>query len=287
MNRVSAGIAVVLSVLWMLAGCAGGAPGGSAARSTPAGAATDRAPTTRASAPVSDYKPVEAIVTGASRTRAKAHTDLGLAYLEAGNVSVALEEGRMALRDDSSYGPAYNLMGLAHMYLGEKPQARENFEKALRLSSNDPDVNNNYGWFLCQNGEPARAMQLFAEAINNQLYATPTRPYTNAGLCALQSNDLQTAEVNFLRAVNADPGNGQALYNLALLFYRKGNYLEARKHVSDFHALRDPVAESLWLAVRVERKLGDKVAEAGFASQLRRRFAGTPEHQLLMQGNYD
>jgi len=289
-KNFSAGVAVVaLSALCLLAGCAGGA-GTGAGRSTAgsaAGAAGNNAGSTRASAPVSDYKPVEPIVTGASRTRAKSHTDLGMAYLEAGNVAVALEEGRQALRDDANYGLAYNLMGLAHMYLGEKPQARENFERALRLSSNDPDINNNYGWFLCQNGESARAMQLFAEAIKNPLYNAPTRPYTNAGLCAMQDNDLQTAETNFLRAVNADPGNLQAIFNLAALFYRKGNLYEARKYLSEFHAQRDSVAESLWLAVRIEHKLGDKVAEAGFAGQLRRRFAGTPEHQLLMQGKYD
>lgn len=237
--------------------------------------------------PASQYKPVESIVTGASRTRAKAHTDLGLAYLEAGNVAVALEEGRLAVRDDASYGPAYNLIGLAHLYLQERPQARENFEKALRLAPGDPDINNNFGWFLCQAGETARAMELFGAASKNPLYNFPTRPYTNAGLCAMQAGDLAAAEVNLLRAVNADPANLQAIYNLALLFYRTGNYNEARRYLSDFHTQTDPVAESLWLAVRVERKLGDKTSEAGFAGQLRRRFAGTPEHQALMQGKFD
>lgn len=283
MNRFTAGVAATLSVVWLLTGCAanprGPASAGSVAGSTPT--------PTRTAAPVSDYTPVETIVTGAARTRSKSHTELGIAYLEAGNVAVALEEGRQALRDDSSYGPAHNLMALAHMYLDEKDRAREYFERALNLASSDPDINNNYGWFLCLNGEPERAMRLFAEAVANPLYATPTRPYTNAGLCALQNNDLEVAEVNFLRAVSADPGNSQAVFNLASLFYRKGSYLEARRSLSDFHTQRDPVSESLWLAVRIEHKLGDKVSEAGFASQLRRRFAGTKEHQLLMQGKYD
>lgn len=274
MNRSIAGVLAAAGVSALLAACAGTQGGANRASSAPA-------------APVSDYKPVEPIVTGASRTRAKSHTDLGLAYLEAGNVAVALEEAKMALRDDSTYGPAYNLKALAHMYLQERSLAQENFEKALRLSPNDPDINNNFGWFLCQSGDVARAMELFNAAIRNPLYNFPTRPYTNAGMCAMQAGDLTTAEVNFLRAINADPKNSQAIVNLAALFYRKGNYLEARKYLSEFHAQQDPVAESLWLAVRIERKLGDKVAEAGFASQLRRRFAGTPEHQALMQGNYD
>ena len=96
MKRIHAGAAVSLSVLWLLTGCAGGA-----ARSGATG---------QPSTPVSDYRPVETIVTGTSRTRAKAHTDLGLAYLEAGNVAVALDEGRKALGDDSSYASAHNLM---------------------------------------------------------------------------------------------------------------------------------------------------------------------------------
>ncbi|WP_026224559.1 type IV pilus biogenesis/stability protein PilW [Methyloversatilis thermotolerans] len=274
MKRFIPGVFVAVCLASLLAACAGTQGGAS-----PASPAT--------SAPVSDYKPVEPVVTGASRTRAKSHTDLGLAYLEAGNVAVALEEAKMALRDDSTYGPAYNLKALAHMYLQERPLAQENFEKALRLAPNDPDINNNFGWFLCQGGDTARAMALFNAAIRNPLYNFPTRPYTNAGMCAMRAGDLATAEVNFLRAVNADPRNSQAVYNLADLFYRRGNFIEARKYLSEFHAQQDPVAESLWLAVRIERKLGDKVAEAGFASQLRRRFAGTPEHQALMQGNYD
>jgi type IV pilus assembly protein PilF len=272
-KRIHAGAAVSLSVLWLLTGCAGGA-----ARSGATG---------QPSTPVSDYRPVETIVTGTSRTRAKAHTDLGLAYLEAGNVAVALDEGRKALGDDSSYASAHNLMGLAHMYLDEKGLARESFEQALRLGGNDPDINNNFGWFLCQNGDTTRAMAMFEAAATNPLYPTPTRPLTNAALCAIKANDMQAAEVNFLRAIAADSNNAQAVFGLASLFFHKGDYLEARRQLSDFHTLRDPVAESLWLAVRIERKLGDKVSESGYASQLRRKFAGSPEHQLLMQGKFD
>jgi Tfp pilus assembly protein PilF len=36
-----------------------------------------------------------------------------------------------------------------------------------------------------------------------------------------------------------------------------------------------------------ERKLGNREAEARYASQLRRRFPGSPEQELLSQGQYD
>ena len=51
--------------------------------------------------------------------------------------------------------------------------------------------------------------------------------------------------------------------------------------------MMEPNAESLWLGVRIERKIGDRQAEASYSSQLRRKFAGTPEHQALLQGKYE
>ena len=49
----------------------------------------------------------------------------------------------------------------------------------------------------------------------------------------------------------------------------------------------EPSAESLWLALRIERKSGQKVAEQSFANQLRRRYPGSPEYQALQRGNFD
>jgi type IV pilus assembly protein PilF len=41
------------------------------------------------------------------------------------------------------------------------------------------------------------------------------------------------------------------------------------------------------MALRIERKLGNREAEARYAAQLRRRFPGSPEQGLLSQGQYD
>jgi type IV pilus assembly protein PilF len=49
----------------------------------------------------------------------------------------------------------------------------------------------------------------------------------------------------------------------------------------------EPTADVLWMALRAERKLGNREAEARHASQLRRRFPGSPEQELLSQGQYD
>ena len=78
-----------------------------------------------------------------------------------------------------------------------------------------------------------------------------------------------------------------SLLLLGQIRYKQGNLEDARKLVSRYNKLVEPTAESLWLALRVERKLGERVAEAGYANQLRRRFNGSREYQLLQRGEYD
>jgi type IV pilus assembly protein PilF len=224
---------------------------------------------------------------GDSSTRAKVHTELGIAYYQGGQMAVALEEARVAVNANPNYAPAYGLLGLIHMYLKEDAEALANFERAARLDPNDAEIANSYGWFLCTQGRERDGLVQLMRAVKDALYPTPTKPWTNAGLCALRLKDDAGAEEYFRKAAIADPGNTQAIYHLADIYFRKGNYYDARRFVTEVHRVMDPNAESLWLALRVERKLGDRQAEAGFASQLRRKFPGTPQHQALLQGRYE
>jgi type IV pilus assembly protein PilF len=210
-----------------------------------------------------------------------------MVYLQGGQLGVALDEARIALSSDSEYAPAYNLLGLVHMYLQENALAQTNFERASRLAPNDPEIKNSYGSLLCQTGREREGMSLFLAAARNPLYETPTIPYTNAGRCALLLKDDKLAEENFRRAVQVDGRNVLAIYELADIYYRRGNFIEAKRLLTEMHRLSDPSAASLWLALRTERKLGNRADEASLNLELRRRFPGTPEHQAMMQGNYE
>src|SRR5688572_1404019 len=109
------------------------------------------------------------------RTRARVHTELAGGYFELGNMSVALEEVKEALRSDSNYGPAYNVAGLIYAELKEDRYANENFQRALRINPLDSDANNNYGRFLCDRKREQEAIKYFQAALRNPLYQTPDR----------------------------------------------------------------------------------------------------------------
>jgi len=219
--------------------------------------------------------------------RAKVHTELGSLYMLDGRSAIALEEARIALSADPNYAPAYNLLGLTHMVLNESRLAEENFQKALRLAPGDPEISNNYGWFLCQNGRENDSIGHFMAAAKNPLYTAPTKPYTNAGICSLRLKNDKLAEDYLLTALRLSPTNTQALFWLADIAYRQGRHSDARQWATDIEKMMEPTAEVIWLALRIERKLGNREAEARYASQLRRRFPGSPEQRLLSQGQYD
>ena len=266
-------LAVVAAFL--LAACAGGAGGGS-----------ERNEGFRSQVEAPDESPVIGEV-GPPRERARAHAELASAYYEQGNLGVALEEARVAITADANYAPAYTVLGLIHMDLKENVQADESFQRALRIAPNDADANHNYGWFLCQSGREDQSLKYFLLAIRNPLYSAPQKSYAVAGICAARKNNDRDAIEYLERALRLDSGYLSARINLAQLRYRRGEYDQARLLISDFNRSIEPTAESLWLALRIERKLGDRESETKLAEQLRRQFAGSPEFQSLQQGKYE
>lgn len=221
------------------------------------------------------------------QARAKARTDLGFSYYSEARFQIAIEEARKALDADPNYAPAYHLLALVHVYLKENSTALMHFEQAIRLAPKNPAINNAYGLFLCTQGRGKEGIERLMIAARDPLYDSQTYPYTNAGMCSLWMNDEKSAEEYLRRAVIVDSQNTQAVYLLALVSYRQKKLDEAKRLVDEVIGRGEPNAESIWLALRVERKLGNREAEAGYASQLRRKFKDTPEYKAMVQGNFE
>jgi len=171
--------------------------------------------------------------------------------------------------------------------LREDDKADENFRRSLSLSSNDSDANNNYGWFLCQRGKIDDSIRYFMAAIKNPLYTTPEKSYLNAGICARKKSDDAEAEEFLLKAFKLQPRQPQALFHLADINFKRGNYGESRKFINQFFQTAAPTPESLWLGIRIERRLGNRSDEASYSLQMRKTFPDSPEAQALRSGKYE
>ena len=222
-----------------------------------------------------------------SRQRARAFTDLAGAYYARAQYKTALDELRKAITADNRFGPAYNIYGLIYMELAEDKLADENFRRAIELDRNDSEARNNYGWFLCARGRYDEGIEQFSAALRNPLYARPEQAMANAGVCAEKKGDLALAEANLTKSLKLQPDNPNAVLKMAGLYFRQGRLMEAQRLLARHAELSQPTAESLWLNLRLERKLGDRAQEAAYGLQLRKNFPDSNEARRLLTGQYE
>ena len=218
------------------------------------------------------------------RRRAEVHTALAGEYYQRGNYTVALAETRAAIKDDPTYVGAHNMQALVFMELKEDGPARESFATALRLSPNNPEVLNNYGWFLCLRNDPTRGLELMRRASTDNMYPTPEKAYLSIGLCLKRQNRNVEAEEALRRAVLIRPDLIGALYNLAQITFERGAVADAEVYLLRFMRLTsNPPLEALVMGVKIARARNDSAAEQSYLQQLRRRFPDAPEAMELLE----
>ena len=215
--------------------------------------------------------------------RARAHTELGAAYLQQSKYEIALDEFMQAIEIAPNYALAYNGLGLVRSALGQTVEAEAAFKKSIELQPGSSESHNNYGSFLCGRGRYDESITHFLEAVKNPLYSTPNLAYANAGICAARKNDTKNAEIYLSKALQIDPLTHSAAYQLADIQFRRGDAATAKKTLQNALAA-SPTAEMLWLGVRIERVLGGKDNEASYALELRRQYPNAEQTRLLLSG---
>lgn len=218
-----------------------------------------------------------------ARESARIHTELGAGYYAQNQVKIALEEFTLATKIDPGYSMAYNGLGLVYGALGEDTKAESNFRRAIQLEPTNSESRNNYGSFLCSRERVDESIVQFMEAVKNPLYATPGVAYMNAGICAMKKQNYDSAQLYLQKALQVQPLLYQASYQLARIHFERAQYSQARQYLVDgLRVYTTP--EMLWLAVRVERLLGDRNAEASYALQLRQNYPNSEQTKALMSG---
>lgn len=262
--------AMSVATLALLAGCAGGVLGG--------GGQSGQAELKTASDQT------------AAQKRSSIRLQLAAGYYQSGQYDVALDEIKKALEADPGNGELYGVRALIYMGMKEPELASDNFQRALQLAPRSADINSNYALYLCQNGKGAQAFPYFDAALAVRNYSAPEKVMNNAGACALQVKDYASAERYLMQAVRLTPDLPATNVNLARLYYQRADYARANYYigrVSKLTKIESLTADVLWLAIKVQHKLGDKAAEDGWATQLRRHQARTAEYAAYQRGAFD
>lgn len=220
--------------------------------------------------------------------RARVRLELASAYYARGQASTALDEIKLALSAKPDLQEAFNLRGLVYASLGEVQLADQSFQRALQLGPRDGDTLHNYGWYLCQQRRFEAADQQFAAALAAPQYTEGPRTLLAQGLCQARAGRWQEAERSLGHSFELDPSNPATAFAFAEVLYRRGEYERARFYVRRLNGQADQSnAQSLWLAARIERRIGNLPGLEDFARQLRERFPDSAEFRLLQRGQFD
>ncbi|MDD0837244.1 type IV pilus biogenesis/stability protein PilW [Curvibacter sp. HBC61] len=222
-----------------------------------------------------------------ARRRARIRLELAASYFEQGKTVVALDEVRQVLAADPGFAEAYNLRGLIYMRLDDERQAEEGFRRALALSPRDPNVLHNYGWLMCQRKRYSEANDAFTQALSSPLYGDKAKTYMAQGLCQARAGQKAEAERSLSKAFELDAANPITSFNLSVLLYQRSDLTRAQFYIRRLNNSEFANAESLWLGIRVERRLGDRVAMQQLAEQLKKRFPQSRELMSYERGAFD
>lgn len=245
--------------------------------------------TTTTSGPVSDIRPIQAVPEEAdAKRRAQVRLELATAYFGRNQMDVALQEVNRALQADPNLVNGYNLRGLINASLGKDQAAEDDFRRALSINPRDVDSLQNFGWYLCQHKRYAEGNVQFTQALAVAQRRDPSRILLAQGVCYAFAGQLDEAEKALQRSYQADPTNPSTSVNLAEVLLRRGEAERARFHIRRVNGNQAYIsAQTLWLAVRIEHKLGNRTGVQDLGNQLQTRYRESREAIAFERGQFD
>ncbi len=157
----------------------------------------------------------------------RVRNNLGLVYLNSGNISRAINEFRLALQLNPRHFRAYNNLGVVFNELGEKDKAIYFLNQAVTINPKYAEAYYNLGVALDSSGAKPDAVAAFNKAI--ELKPDYIKAYNELGNVYMSINKNKEAREVLQKAVLIFPEEANSYYNLANLCNLMGNKEEAAK----------------------------------------------------------
>jgi type IV pilus assembly protein PilF len=204
-----------------------------------------------------------------SEEKAVTYLEMGVRYMEIGDLKVAKENLEKALYWDSSNAEVQDAIAVLYEKIQEPQNASQHYQAALRIDPENPQLQNNYGRFLCDQGQIDDGLNYLEAAVNKPLNNRKWFALTNAGRCLLKQGDKRKAESYFRLALQLQDDYAPALLEMLKMTYRNGQYLSAKAFFQRYQGLISGYsAELLWYGMQIERALEHRT----LAEQYRRRL---------------
>lgn len=153
------------------------------------------------------------------------HDDLGLLYVEAGDVAGAVAQFQTVVELKPASPAAHYNLGMAFALGGRLAEARERYDKALELDPAYLPARNSLGGLLVAQGELDEAIGQLREAL--RLDPHHAEAHNNLGIALMQQDKVEDALLHLRQALESRPEYAEARYNTGIALAMTGREIEA------------------------------------------------------------
>jgi len=216
--------------------------------------------------------------------RADIHTQLAAQYMERNMLEISLEELNKALAIKPDHSRTNYVMAVLQTRMKDYDEAERYYKRALKSNPRNSEAAHDYGAFLCEQGKVDEAFRYFEQALANPLYIGVMLTNLRTGECLITaSKDYVLAEKYFKAVLDLNPTIPLALYYMAEIKYKEGNFLSARGYIERFFSANPETPESLLLATRIETDLKALDIAEDYARRLKAKFPSSKQASQLQE----
>jgi type IV pilus assembly protein PilF len=212
---------------------------------------------------------------------ASANLQLGIGYLQQGNLALAKTKLERAEAEDSHNPDIHAALGLLDEKIGNAKDADKEYRTALSYAPHDPSMLNNYAVYLCSHDRAVEGVRNFEEAAANPLYRSPWAAYTNAGVCLRQAHRDNEAAQLFVRALRSNPSYAEAVFQASDLDLAQQKPAAARLRIDFYLTQNSATPDLLLLGWRIAQAQNDAAAAARYALRLAKEFPNSDQAHAL------
>lgn len=216
-------------------------------------------------------------------------TQIAIEHIRIGNVDMAKNALDEALARNPNNAKSLMMMGVTHQLVGTTDSliaAEDYFIKAINTEPANAQIRNNYGQYLFVVERYEDAIKQFKIASNTIGYSGRDVALNNVGQCYLRLNNPTDAKNMFLRTLQLNPTNAEALLGLAETHYLFTSSDEAADVFQDYvdrigHTNLN--SKALWLGIRIDRMNNDMISMREHIEELAAKFPKSEEYKKYLE----
>ena len=209
------------------------------------------------------------------------NADLGLAYMRQGRLDVALDKLEKGIEQNPKNGKAHHYLAELYRRTDKPDEASEHYRKALDLLPRDMALRNNYGVFLCDQGDYDEAFKYFFQVLDDPVYPDKAGVNENIGICALRKENRHMAREFLNTALKSNPTSPKSLLALAEVEFHYQDYKESYRLFKRYLRHGNHTPQSLLLGYQLEKRRGQLEVADSYAIILKGKYPESPEAKRL------